>query len=186
MEEIKIIGIGSSGISITNRLIKRNLKKVLYSVIAADKNLLELSSANEKLFIDNNMGGFAGNAKNAENATIKYQAEIKNLMSGSKCVVIISALGGGTGSGITPFVVKTAQEMNIPNFAIVINPFNFENEKHKNNAKDAINKIKTITDNLFILENQKIYEQTDNNSTLSESFEIIDDDIVEILNKLNG
>lgn len=187
MDKIKVIGIGCSGINITNRLRERNFENFIYSVIAADKKLLEQSLADEKLFIDNNLGGyggFCGNAKNAENSAIKYQKEIKNFISGSKSVVIISALGGGTGSGIAPFVVKMAKEMNIIDFTIVIKPFDFEGDNRRNSAQTTINKIKSTTNNLYTLENQSIYEQTKNKNSISDAFKIIDDEIVKILTKL--
>ena len=193
MKQIKIIGIGSGCANILNKLIsnkqtkkKFSDKNISFGVIDSNKQLFDLSLAEEKLLIANGyeVNGFAGNPEKAENAAFSFENEIKTIIGNPDILIVISTLGGGTGSGITPLVVKLAKEKESNIVPVVTTPFAFEGRRRLSRATVAIEKINELISDCIIISNEKILEKIDKKMTVNEAFSIADDKVIETVENI--
>ncbi len=64
--------------------------------------------------------------------------DVANSVSGLDLVLILSGMGGVTGTTISPIVAETLHKMNIPALGIVITPFNFEGRRRMRVAQNGL------------------------------------------------
>ena len=93
-------------------------------------------------------------------------------------MIVITTLGGGTGSGIAPFVVKLAKEKGIKVIPILTTPFAFEGRKRLAVADRAIEKINEFVADFIVIENEKILEKIDKKMTVNDAFSLVDNEII--------
>ena len=94
-------------------------------------------------------------------------------------LIVSSTLGRGTGSGIAPFVVKSAKEKGIKKIVpVVTTPFAFEGKKRLEASNIAIEKINEFVQDFIVISNEKILEKTDKKMTLIDAFSLVDKEII--------
>lgn len=98
---------------------------------------------------------------------------------------IISCLGGGTGTGVAPFIASMARELGKKTVGIVTLPFGFEGEKKYAQALDGVKAMAKFTDSMYILNNQYTFENL-KDSLLLEAFKTVDNQVVEIIKSITA
>lgn len=154
---VAIIGVGTVGCNILNKIEK----------IYSDKNYIDF------LYVHSS-GNFLTEKTSNEDCKIElkqhihfYESEIKNRASGKDIVFLVSALGGETGSTISPFIAKmvTNNTLCVGLFSF---PFGFEG-KHKNaKARKAYKAIRSQIDSLVCIENDSFLEANLKNQSLTD------------------
>ena len=147
-KNITVMGIGGGGMNIINREIAKfaDLKNVKLISVNTDKQLLETAKTNKLLIGEEILHGLGagGNPEKGKQAAQISIEKIKEELKGTEKLIIISCLGGGTGTGASYVIAKTALEMGIKTFAMVTLPFDFEGPKRKLKALDGLKKLKEI------------------------------------------
>ena len=96
-------------------------------------------------------------------------------------------LGGACGSTILPLLGKFIADKNIPVYAAVTTPFQFEGSVRITRAFDVIEKFGNIFNDIKVFGNQEIFRLANESTTYADGFEIITKNIYEyidmILNK---
>ena len=135
--KIKVIGVGGSGGSAVDRMVKSGIRGVDFMVMNTDVQALHHNSASFKLHIGKTVtrGLGAGmdpdmGKKSAEEA----QNEIREALKGTDMVFLACGLGGGTGSGASPVIAQIAKEVGALTVAVVTRPFGFEGPQRKKNC----------------------------------------------------
>ena len=125
---IKVVGVGGSGNSAINRMVKSKIRGVEFIAINTDAQALHHSIAPNKVHIgrETTKGLGAGmdpelGAKSAE----ENEQDILKSLEGANMVFITCGLGGGTGSGAAPIIADIARELNALTVAVVTKPFTF-------------------------------------------------------------
>jgi cell division protein FtsZ len=103
-------------------------------------------------------------------------------LTGSDIVIVVAGMGGGTGTGVAPIVAEVSKELDAVTFAIAINPFSFETERTQK-AVDGVKRLQAITNNTIIFNNDRLLELA-GDSTVSESFAIVERSIMRIIDSL--
>ncbi|GHT54247.1 hypothetical protein AGMMS49982_18610 [Bacteroidia bacterium] len=81
-------------------------------------------------------------------------SEIKNMLSdGTKMVIIVACMGGGTGTSTAPVIAKIAKEMGLSTIGIVSTPFAFEGNPAMSRALKGVEEMKKNADSIFLLNN---------------------------------
>jgi cell division protein FtsZ len=70
--------------------------------------------------------GAGGWVNTARVMALRQREPIKALLTGAEMVVVVSGLGGGTGSGVSPIIARLARNAGIFTVAAVITPFDYE------------------------------------------------------------
>ena len=175
---IKVIGVGGGGGNAISRMIDANLKGVEFVAINTDTQALHHSKAEEKVHIGKSLTKGLGAGMNPEvgrQAAEESREEIQNVLKGADMVFVTCGLGGGTGTGAAPVVAETAKELGILTVAVVTRPFSFEGARRKSIAEEGLASLKKRVDTIISIQNDKILSIIDKNTSLINSFRIVDD-----------
>jgi cell division protein FtsZ len=90
-------------------------------------------------------------------------------------VFITCGLGGGTGTGGSPFVAEIAKEIGALTVAVVTKPFSFEGAQRKAIADVGWDKLAEKVDTIITIQNDRLLQIIDKKTSLLEAFAIVDD-----------
>jgi cell division protein FtsZ len=97
-------------------------------------------------------------------------------LQGVRTAVILTCMGSGTGSGVTPEVISALHDMGVATLCIATEPFGFEGESRKANATRAKAMIEEHVDSFCVVNLDDLFESTGElliNSTIDSSNEIL-------------
>ncbi len=176
--KIKVVGVGGSGGSSTNRMIASKIRGVEFIAMNTDVQALHHSLAQKKLHIGKTITRGLGAGMDPEmglKAAEESQNEIREMLKGSDMVFVTCGLGGGTGSGAAPYIAAIAHEVGALTVGVVTRPFAFEGAQRRAIADDSYDKMAEQVDTLITIPNDRILQIIDRKTSLMESFEIVDD-----------
>ncbi len=184
---IRVIGIGGGGGSIVSE-IARNLKKVDFVVANTDFKALKEASKHAKVlqFGQKTTGGLGCgmDARIGQKAAKDDKSKIAKLFQGIDLCILVSCLGGGTGSGATPEFVRIGREAGTIVFGIFTLPFKFEGGKKSYLAKNSLEKLIPNLNAVSIIPNENIFKIIDKKTPLKEAFSAINGRLSENLRGL--
>jgi len=185
--KIKVIGIGGGGGSIVSEIAPK-LKKIHFIAANTDSQALQKSVRGvEKFQFGQELTqglGTGMNSQIAERAALTKKERIKKIFQGQDFSILISCLGGGTGSGSSPIFAKIAKDLKNYTLGIFTLPFLFEGERRQMLAKDALEKIKPYVSGIVILPNERIFQVISPETPIKKSFSIINQILAENLTGL--
>ncbi|MBI2037863.1 MAG: cell division protein FtsZ [Candidatus Magasanikbacteria bacterium] len=176
--KIKVIGVGGSGGSAINRMVRSNIRGVDFIALNTDVQALHHNSAPHKLHIGKSVTRGLGAGMDPEigkKAAEESQNEIRDIVKDADMVFITCGLGGGTGSGAAPIVAGVAKEAGSLTVAVVTKPFAFEGPQRRDIAEKAWEQLARNVDAIITIPNDRILQIIDKKTTLLESFKIVDD-----------
>lgn len=164
--EVKVIGVGGGGCNIVNHIAEKNFNMGSLAVCDMDADILERAKVEEKWQLGSDGLG-AGNApETARQEAMKQIKDIRAMIMNTKVLFVVSCLGGGTGSGVTPIITREAHNKGISTFAMVTLPFEFEGEHKFRQAFWGIQQMVHFTDGVFFLNNQFLMRQKQDKKTI--------------------
>ncbi|MBQ9245716.1 hypothetical protein IJ182_05560 [bacterium] len=184
---ITIMGIGSGGMNIINRISNNfsNNPNINFICINTDTTILN-NTSEKKLSIGQKITnglGCGGNPNNGRLAAEENRNEITKELLGNDIVILISCFGGGTGTGATPVIAKIAKEFDIKTKALVTVPFTFEGKKRGFQAKEGIEKLKEYTD-VYSYKNDLILDLLPQNTSMRDAFNVVNEQMSRKIQKL--
>jgi len=174
---IKVVGIGGGGNNAVNRMIESGLECVEFISINTDTQALRMSLAPNKIQVGPKVtrGLGAGSIPElGERAAEESKDIIAEMLSGAHLVFVTAGMGGGTGTGAIPIVAQIARELGALTIAVVTKPFSFEGDRRMEVADIGINKLKDKVDALITINNDRLFDATDKNTSLTEAFSMVD------------
>lgn len=100
--------------------------------------------------------------------------DLRALFAGVDLVVILTGLGGGTGSGAAPVVARCAREAGALALAVCTLPFFFEGPQRRMRAEEGAREIRQQADAVVIFPNQRLMEWVDGTTQVTVAFRIVD------------
>ncbi|MDW8290471.1 MAG: cell division protein FtsZ [Armatimonadota bacterium] len=176
--QIKVIGIGGGGTNAVNRMIEAGLVGVDFCAMNTDVQVLEISAAEKKVQLGENLTrglGAGGNPQIGRSAAEESKNEIMKVLEGADMVFITAGMGGGTGTGAAPVVAQLAKEMGALTVAVVTKPFNFEGPRRMQIAEEGIANLREHVDTLIVIPNERLLSVVEKRTTLVEAFRAADD-----------
>lgn len=175
---IKVIGVGGGGMNAIGRMIDTGLSGVDFVVMNTDTQVLELSSALNKLQLGANLTrglGAGGNPEMGREAAEESRPEIRRLLESADMVFIAAGMGGGTGTGAAPVIAEMSKEMGALTVAVVTRPFGFEGPRRARVADVGVKELRDRVDTLITIPNDRILNVVDKKATLNDAFKVADD-----------
>ncbi|RLE93200.1 MAG: hypothetical protein DRN04_08000 [Thermoprotei archaeon] len=156
--KISVIGIGGRGLNALNN-IALDIKDL--TTIAVDTDSLALKTAKAKYVLQVGEGrSTAGSMELGRKAVENLVPKIVERIEGSELVVVISGLGGGTGSGGHSVLVENIKsQLDTLVVSFVTIPFRTEALPRINNAKTALPQIIESSDMTIVHFNDKLKEK---------------------------
>ncbi|MSR85174.1 cell division protein FtsZ [Candidatus Uhrbacteria bacterium] len=176
--KIKVIGVGGGGNASVNRMIASKIRGVEFIAMNTDVQALHYSQAPHKLHLGKTVTRGLGAGMDPETglrAAEESQNEIRELLKGADMVFITCGLGGGTGTGASPFIASIAKEMGALTVAVVTKPFAFEGAQRKAIAEGGYEKLASQVDTVITIPNDRILQIIDRKTSLLDAFEMVDD-----------
>ncbi len=176
--DIKVIGVGGGGGNAVNRMIKAGLSGVDFWAMNTDAQVLEMSTAENKIRLGNKLTsglGAGGDPAIGEKAAEETRDHIVQALDGADMVFITAGMGGGTGTGAAPVVAKIAKELGALTIGVVTKPFSFEGKRRLNQALQGLEKLKETVDALIVIPNDKLIEVVERRTTMREAFQVVDE-----------
>lgn len=176
--KIKVVGVGGSGGSAVDRMVKANIRGVDFVAMNTDVQALHHNGAGHKLHIGKTVTRGLGAGMDPEmgkRSAEESQNEIRDALKGTDMVFITCGLGGGTGSGASPVVAEIAREVGALTVAVVTKPFSFEGPQRRAIADQAYNELARRVDTIITIPNDRVLQIIDKKTSLLEAFKIVDD-----------
>ena len=175
---IKVIGVGGSGKNAVNHMITSKVKGVDFISINTDAQDLHHSLAKKRIHIGKNLTRGLGTGMNPEmgkRAVEETKEDVQEALKGADMVFVACGLGGGTGSGASPVVARTAKELGALTVAVVTKPFFFEGQQRSKISDTALEELRKEVDALIVIPNDRLLSTIDKNTTVKNAFSMCDE-----------
>ncbi len=170
---ISVVGIGGAGSAIVASAVERLPDATHVAVLDTDANSLEDCSVDTKLQVG--VSRTRGLGCGGESGTGRLAAEddldnIRELFGDKQLVLVACGLGGGTGTGGMPAVLRAARDAGALTIAMTTLPFSFEGEQREEVAKGALRGIRETVDAMIVVPNDRVLEEAGERK-ITEAFE---------------
>jgi cell division protein FtsZ len=175
---IKVIGVGGSGKNAVNHMINSKVKGVDFIAVNTDAQDLHHSLAKKRIHIGKNLTRGLGTGMNPEmgkRAVEESKEEVQEAIKGADMVFVAGGLGGGTCSGASPVIARTAKELGALTVAVVTRPFFFEGQQRSKIAESALEDLRKEVDAIIVIPNDRLLSTIDKNTTVKNAFAICDE-----------
>lgn len=162
--QVSVLGIGGCGGNILADVyadLKDSTTPITYRIMNTD--VQALSFVMDRGFPKDFLTQIGGNATRGlgagsnpdvgRSAAQEDITEIRSLVTGKDLVIVITGLGGGTGSGATPVILKEAKEANALTMCCCVMPYSFESAARNSIAKKALKEIAETCDAYLAVSN---------------------------------
>src|SRR5580658_3539055 len=175
---IKVIGVGGGGSNAVNRMIDAGLRGVEFIAMNTDIQVLDVSAADYKLQLGENLTrglGAGGNPEVGRSSAEESKSDVKKALEGADMVFITAGMGGGTGTGSAPVIAEIAKELGILTVAVVTKPFKFEGPRRARLAEEGVDNLRDKVDTVIVIPNDRLLGVVEKRATLVEAFREADD-----------
>lgn len=175
---IKVLGIGGSGGNAINHMISCKVRGVDFLAINTDSQDLHRSATKKRIHIGKNLTRGLGTGMNSDlgrRAVEETKDEIQEAVKGADMVFVTCGLGGGTGSGASPLVARTAKELGCLTVAVVTKPFYFEGRQRSRIAEAALEDLRKEVDAIIVIPNDKLLSVVSKETTVKNAFAMCDE-----------
>jgi cell division protein FtsZ len=184
-----VIGIGNFGLEILNQMYEHIDKSIDLHVFNTDKaNIVSDARMTCTLIGEKTLKGLGcgSNPANGQQAAIESQAAIEALTKSYSHVTLITALGGGTGSGAAPVIASLLKDNDAVVHTLALTPFKFEGVKRNQQAQEALVKLNETCHSVIEISNEEYLNKSENKGMSIEQLkESINQYCVEYIHKLN-
>ncbi|MFP4166893.1 MAG: cell division protein FtsZ [Opitutales bacterium] len=173
--KIKIIGVGGAGVNVVDGLMLDGLQGVTRTVINTDAKVLGDSSDTEKFVLGRSVTrglGAGGEIELARQAAEADREALARLVEGFDLILLVSGLGGGTGSAAAPLIAEVAAKTDALVLAFVSLPFSFEGARRKSLADDGVGELRKLVHGLVSLPNDVLLQEGEDTDSVFESFAV--------------
>jgi cell division protein FtsZ len=175
---IKVVGVGGSGGNAINHMMASKVKGVEFIAVNTDAQDLHHSLAKRKIHIGKNLTKGLGTGMNPElgkRAADETKEEIQEGLKGADMVFIAGGMGGGTGTGASSVVAKTARELGALTVGVVTKPFFFEGAQRMRLAVHGLEDLQKEVDALIVIPNDRLLQSVEKETTAREAFSLADE-----------
>ncbi len=176
--KIKVVGVGGSGGSTINWMLKSKIRGVDFLAVNTDAQALHHSLAPHKLHIGKTTTRGLGAGMDPElgkKAAEENQNEIRDALKGSDMVFLTCGLGGGTGTGAAPLIAEMARDIGALTVAVVTKPFSFEGAQRRAIAEKGHSELAGKVDTIITIPNDRLLSVVDKKTTLLEAFAVVNE-----------
>jgi cell division protein FtsZ len=167
--EIKVVGIGGDGCSAITSLFNDMAESVDFINIDTDKLDITQAKTHKRLLL------------NDLNCMNTHLEDITGLLFGADVVILVTCLGGSTGSSISPLIAELAQQIGIPIFAFVTQPFTSEKAENLNAANIGLEELKKYINAFMLIPNDKLNQVLPSQMPLAEKFRALHKTLCEVV-----
>ncbi len=175
---IRVVGVGGGGCNTVQRMINAKMRGVEFVALNTDAQALSNNDASLKIQIGKDTTRGLGSGADPEiglRSAEESKEEIYETLKGSDMVFVTCGMGGGTGTGASPFVASIAKELGALTVGVVTKPFSFEGQRRRKVAELGTQELKEKVDTLITIPNDRLLQVIDKKTSLFDAFGVVDD-----------
>lgn len=160
-KQVLVVGLGGSGCKVVSCLADADTATC---AVSSDAKSLAAARAATKLQIGKSLTrgmGTGGDVQLARQAAGQEADMIRSLFEGVDLVILVTGLGGGTGSGAGPVLLDMARASGAVTLGFVTLPFDFEGADRKARADRALAEFRRNADAVVVIPNDRLFESVD-------------------------
>ncbi|MEK6986577.1 MAG: cell division protein FtsZ [Candidatus Thermoplasmatota archaeon] len=180
--KVLVLGCGGGGGNSVARLHRLGIHGARTVVVNTDAVHLDSIQADRKLLIGAGVTrglGAGGHPEIGERCAEIAEQELRNQIGDADLTFITVGLGGGTGTGIAPFIAELAQAAGSVVITMATTPFKAERGRMRN-AMAGIQRLKAVSDSLIVLDNNRLLDLVPN-LPVEQAFAVMDHLISEVI-----
>lgn len=167
-----VMGVGSSGARAVAGMCQLN-PKLDAVVIDTDTKLLESLAMDRVIHVGATVTrglSSGGDVELGRQSIEKDSSSIRKQLRQVDLLVLVTGLGGGTGSGAVPVITRIAREAGALVLAITAMPFAFEGKKVARIAEESLKRIRTHADAIIRIPNERLVDRSDADLPVEQAF----------------
>ncbi len=179
--KIKVIGVGGGGGNAINHMVRSGLKDVDFIAVNTDAQDLRRNQAPYLVQVGEKLTkglGVGGDPDRGRKAAEESKEKLKLIIGQCDLLFITAGMGGGTGTGVAPYLAKLAKEIygdDLLVVGVVTRPFAFEGYVRAKQADEGIAEMQKHVDSMIIIPNEKIFSIIDPSTSSRDAFKMIDE-----------
>jgi len=179
--KIKVIGVGGGGGNAINHMVRSGLKDVDFIAVNTDAQDLRRNQAPYLVQVGEKLTkglGVGGDPERGRKAAEESKEKLKLIIGQCDLLFITAGMGGGTGTGVAPYLAKLAKEIygdDLLVVGVVTRPFNFEGYVREKQADEGILEMQKYVDSMIIVPNEKLFANIDPSTSSRDAFKMVDE-----------
>ena len=166
-EKVTVLGVGTGGCRIAAELATTSSAARLNIVLVdTDEKALSNFSNHQQLLIGSDWTdkqGCGGDMNRGEKAAGASSQSLSDIIKNTELLIVVSPLGGGTGSGTVPLIATIARRLKVLSLFFVTRPFSFEGNLKFKNAEKCLKGLIKTADAVISLENDILFKNLSGN-----------------------
>ncbi|MFM9001831.1 MAG: hypothetical protein ACKORB_09480 [Opitutia bacterium] len=172
---ILLLGLGGAGCSMVTRLSAGLPSEVGVMFVDTDERSLVPGAQTLQLGRQQTRGmGTGGEVSSGLAAAESEEAALRRAIAGVHILVIVTGLGGGTGSGAAPFVASCGVDAGATVLCFATMPFTHEGERRQREADQAATLLASRCHGFVAVHNDLLLQQVPADSPLPATFAAAD------------
>lgn len=179
--KIKVIGVGGGGGNAINHMVASGLKDVDFIAVNTDAQDLRRNQAPYLVQVGEKITkglGVGGDPERGKLAAEESAEKLKLIIGQCDLLFITAGMGGGTGTGVAPYLAKLAKDLygdDLLVVGVVTRPFNFEGYVREKQADEGIKEMSKYVDSMIIVPNEKLFANIDPETSSRDAFKMVDE-----------
>ena len=179
--KIKVIGVGGGGGNAINHMVNSGLKDIDFIAVNTDAQDLRRNKAPYLVQVGEKITkglGVGGDPEKGRRAAEESKEKLKLIIGQTDLLFITAGMGGGTGTGVAPYLAKLAKELygdDLLVIGVVTRPFNFEGYVREKQADEGIKEMQKYVDSMIIVPNEKLFANIDPETSSRDAFKMVDE-----------
>src|SRR5205814_5162302 len=174
---IKMVSVGGAGLNALDRIVLDGLERADVVAINTDVHSLTSSVATRKVRLGRSVSrglGAGGDPAVGYQAALESADEIREALADASVIFICAGLGGGTGSGATPYIAQAAREAGALVIAFATLPFGFEGKRRNVQAREALVRLSEFAHAVVCFENDRMGDLSPPQAGIHQAFAMAD------------
>ena len=153
---ICVIGVGSGGCNILDKMILRGIHGVEFVAVDTDGIALARSRAGTRIRLGMTRESSAVVSDQGREAVDDARDQIAGTLKDADMVFIVTGEGGNTGASSAPVIAEFSRSLGILTLAVAIKPFSYEGMIRQRKAQRGLAELQKQVDSLFVFDNDKL------------------------------
>ncbi|KPH65448.1 MULTISPECIES: cell division protein FtsZ [Pseudoalteromonas] len=171
---IGVFGIGGCGCNTLNSIYEqRESKQAKLFSVNTDKVVLEHTQSDDAVLIGAELTHGYGAGADPEvglQAAQESKDQLLTLINSCDILLCATGLGGGTGTGASPYIAELAREQNKPVIFVATLPFSSEGQFRSHVAQTGLNALKEHANAVITLPNDQLIQVLGDDVDLFDAF----------------
>jgi cell division protein FtsZ len=168
--KVVVLGVGTGGCRIAAELAQTaSASRLEIVLLDTDKKALECYPEFKTILIGSDWTdkqGCGGDMVQGQKAAGASSKSIAEILTGAEMLIVVSPLGGGTGSGAMPVIASITRRLKLLSLFFVTRPFSFEGNLRFKNAEKSIREVIKAADAVICIENDILFENMSGNFSM--------------------